>query len=163
MEKEAFILEGAKYHLSFTGEKDRHSWTEIKGNDHDGEYERTEWEFKWKGLLELLCKETNKLFQIHFKTFTVERYYSSHYPDHSLEGLALHCIKKTKRDFDRILLADFIGEDVLKLINRRKAEKDEGLLGITAVFTQDLCDEQTLLSKGILTDEGNQMRIAVAM
>lgn len=162
MEKEAFIIEGSKYRLDFAGEKDYRSWTDTKGNDFDGEYERTEWKLKWKGMLELLCKETNKLFQINFETFTVDRYRSYQVPDQSLEGMVLYSIKKTERNFERSLLADFMGENVLHLINRRKSEKDEGLLGVTAIFEKNLFDEERLLSKGILTDEGSQMRIPVA-
>jgi hypothetical protein len=160
MKKEEFILESDKYCLNFSGEKDSHSWTDTRSNDRDGEYDVAEWEFKWKGILDLTCKETSKFFRIHFETFTLRRYYSSRVPDQSLKGMLLHSVKKP---FDQSLFADFVAGETLKLIERRKNEEDQGLLGITAIFKEDLFNEELLLSKGILTEADGQMRIAVAV
>jgi hypothetical protein len=163
MEKESFILDGAEYRLEFKGQKESHSWTDTRSNERDGEYHVHEWKFKWKGTVELVHKVTSKYFQINFETFTVERYYAHRVPDQSLEGMVLNGIKKTKRNFDQALLADFIGVGLINLIDRRKSEKDEGLLGVTAVFKEELFTEELLVSKGILADSDSQIRITLSV
>jgi hypothetical protein len=158
MENEKFILESERHCLIFSGQKESRHWTETKSNQYDGEYDVPEWDFKWKGILELTSKTEDVFFQIHFETFTLRRYRSSTVPDQSLKGMLFHSVKKP---FDHSLFADFVAENVLKFIERRKSEKDQGLLGITAFFKENLFDEETLLSKGILTEAGGQMRMAV--
>lgn len=159
MENQSLILGGLHYRLEFTGTKESLDWTDQKSNERDGEYEEANWKMKWKGILELTCKKPKQLFQIQFETFEVEKHWSYTVPDQSLEGMVLHSIKQTGNSFDSVVLADYVGEMVLKLINHRLSEKDAGLLGVIAHFKKDHFNKRVLLEKGILLDEGYQIRL----